>query len=109
MSAPMTKTGRATRSDAIDLADIRAAAKRIEGFVRRTPMIAAPPVKTPPGYAGPLNLKLESLQVTGSFKPRGAINTLRSLSQGRATFTMTFDHYEPVPQMVAQEIQAKYA
>ena len=31
------------------------------------------------------------------------------LSQGRAQFTMTFDHYEPVPQMVAQEIQAKYA
>jgi elongation factor G len=39
----------------------------------------------------------------------GYVNTLRSLSQGRATFTMTFDHYEPVPQMVAQEIQAKYA
>jgi elongation factor G len=39
----------------------------------------------------------------------GYVNSLRSLSQGRATFTMTFDHYEPVPQMVAQEIQAKYA
>jgi elongation factor G len=39
----------------------------------------------------------------------GYVNTLRSLSQGRATFTMTFDHYEPVPQMVAQEIKAKYA
>lgn len=80
MSAPMAKTAAATRSDAIDLASVRAAATRIEGFVRRTPMIAAPPVKTPPGYAGPLILKLESLQVTGSFKPRGAINTLRSLS-----------------------------
>jgi elongation factor G len=39
----------------------------------------------------------------------GYVNTLRSLSQGRAQFTMHFDHYEPVPQMVAQEIQAKYA
>jgi elongation factor G len=39
----------------------------------------------------------------------GYVNTLRSLSQGRAQFTMTFDHYEPVPQMVAQEIQTKYA
>jgi len=39
----------------------------------------------------------------------GYVNTLRSLSQGRAQFTMYFDHYEPVPQMVAQEIQAKYA
>jgi elongation factor G len=39
----------------------------------------------------------------------GYVNTLRSLSQGRAQFTMTFDHYEPVPQVVAHEIQAKYA
>jgi elongation factor G len=39
----------------------------------------------------------------------GYVNTLRSLSQGRAQFTMTFDHYEPVPQMVAQEIREKYA
>ena len=39
----------------------------------------------------------------------GYVTALRSLSQGRAQFTMTFDHYEPVPQMVAQEIQAKYA
>jgi elongation factor G len=52
-------------------------------------------------------------QVIGAMVPLatmfGYVNTLRSLSQGRATFTMTFDHYEPVPQMVAQEIQAKYA
>jgi elongation factor G len=39
----------------------------------------------------------------------GYVNTLRSLSQGRAQFTMTFDHYDPVPQMVAQEIREKYA
>ncbi len=39
----------------------------------------------------------------------GYVNTLRSLSQGRAQFTMHFDHYEPVPQMVAEEIRAKYA
>ncbi|WGF88605.1 elongation factor G [Marinivivus vitaminiproducens] len=39
----------------------------------------------------------------------GYVNTLRSLSQGRAQFTMTFDHYEPVPQMVADEIKQKYA
>src|ERR1700674_3274321 len=37
------------------------------------------------------------------------VNTLRSMSQGRATFTMQFDHYEQVPSNVAQEIQAKYA
>ena len=31
------------------------------------------------------------------------------LSQGRAQYTMQFDHYEPVPTAVAQEIQKKYA
>jgi len=39
----------------------------------------------------------------------GYINTLRSMSSGRANFTMLFDHYEPVPQNIAEEIQAKYA
>jgi elongation factor G len=39
----------------------------------------------------------------------GYVNTLRSMSQGRATFTMQFDHYEQVPQNVAQEVQTKYA
>ena len=37
----------------------------------------------------------------------GYVNTLRSLSQGRAQFTMQFDHYEQVPQAVADEIRAK--
>jgi elongation factor G len=39
----------------------------------------------------------------------GYVNTLRSMSQGRATFTMQFDHYEQVPSNVAQEVQAKFA
>jgi len=39
----------------------------------------------------------------------GYVNNLRSMSQGRATFTMQFDHYEQVPQHVAQEVQAKFA
>ncbi|ATO57193.1 elongation factor G [Bartonella sp. 1-1C] len=39
----------------------------------------------------------------------GYVNTLRSMSQGRAQYTMQFDHYEPVPLAVAQEIQKKYA
>jgi elongation factor G len=39
----------------------------------------------------------------------GYVNTLRSMSQGRAQYTMQFDHYEPVPTAVAQEIQKKYA
>jgi elongation factor G len=39
----------------------------------------------------------------------GYINTLRSMSSGRAQFTMQFDHYEPVPQNISEEIQAKFA
>ncbi|AQX19963.1 elongation factor G [Bartonella sp. WD16.2] len=39
----------------------------------------------------------------------GYVNTLRSMSQGRAQYTMQFNHYEPVPLAVAQEIQKKYA
>jgi elongation factor G len=37
------------------------------------------------------------------------VNSLRSMSQGRAQYTMEFDHYEQVPQAVADEVQAKYA
>jgi elongation factor G len=39
----------------------------------------------------------------------GYINTLRSMSSGRAQFTMQFDHYDPVPSNISDEIQAKYA
>ncbi len=37
----------------------------------------------------------------------GYINTLRSMSQGRAQYTMQFDHYEPVPPNIAEEIKKK--
>ncbi|TIO04431.1 elongation factor G [Mesorhizobium sp.] len=37
------------------------------------------------------------------------VDNLRSMSQGRAAYTMQFDHYEPVPTAVAQEVQKKYA
>ncbi|WP_394178534.1 elongation factor G [Yoonia maritima] len=39
----------------------------------------------------------------------GYINTLRSMSSGRAQFSMQFDHYDPVPQNLSEEIQKKYA
>ena len=39
----------------------------------------------------------------------GYINTLRSMSSGRANFTMQFSHYEPVPSNISEEIQAKFA
>jgi elongation factor G len=39
----------------------------------------------------------------------GYINNLRSMSSGRAEFTMIFDHYDAVPQNISDEIQKKYA
>ena len=39
----------------------------------------------------------------------GYVNNLRSLSQGRAQYTMQFDHYAEVPQAVSDEIRAKIA
>ncbi|KEP68217.1 elongation factor G [Thioclava dalianensis] len=51
--------------------------------------------------------------VINSFVPLanmfGYINNLRSMSSGRAVFTMLFDHYEAVPQNISDEIQKKYA
>ena len=39
----------------------------------------------------------------------GYVNNLRSATQGRAQFTMQFDHYEPVPQAVAEDVISKIA
>jgi elongation factor G len=39
----------------------------------------------------------------------GYINNLRSMSQGRASYTMQFDHYEQVPTAVAEEVKKKYS
>ena len=39
----------------------------------------------------------------------GYVNNLRSMSQGRAAYTMSFDHYSEVPRNVADEVVAKYA
>ena len=39
----------------------------------------------------------------------GYVNTLRSMSQGRATFTMQFDHYAELPANVVGEVQKKFA
>ncbi len=61
------------------LSDIQAAQARIAGHIRRTPLLEARPVRQPAPDATTLYLKLENLQVTGSFKARGAVNKLLSL------------------------------
>ena len=64
------------------LADIEAAAARIAPHVRRTPALRLTPPLCPalPLRQGGLVLHLECLQVAGSFKPRGAFNTLLQLA-----------------------------
>jgi len=64
----------------ITLDDVRAAAARIAPYVRRTPLVPARSLKDNPYPEGELLLKLECLQVTGSFKARGASNKLLSLT-----------------------------
>ena len=101
-----------------------------EGAAKASPQLLEPVMRveavTPDEYMGDIIGDLNSRrgQITG-MEPRGNaqvvsamvplatmfgyVNTLRSLSQGRAQFTMHFDHYEPVPAVVAEEIRAKYA
>ncbi len=62
----------------VTIADIRRAAAAIEGAVARTPAIMAPALCVLTGAE--IYLKLETLQATGSFKERGALNKLLTLS-----------------------------
>ncbi len=74
----------------VDLAMIKAAAARIQGRVRQTPVLDSQPMRGPVLDARRLLLKLECLQVTGSFKARGASNKLLTLddqARGRGLVT----------------------
>ncbi|MCO5090832.1 threonine/serine dehydratase [Bosea sp. (in: a-proteobacteria)] len=65
----------------ITLGDIRAARERIAPYIRRTPTLAYARTRGP-DFGGQVTLKLESLQAAGSFKARGAMNRLLTLSRG---------------------------
>ena len=101
-----------------------------EGVPKADPRLLEPIMKvevvTPEEYMGDIIGDLNSRrgQVSGmdqrgnarvieAFVPLasmfGYVNTLRSMSQGRAQFTMQFDHYEQVPQHIADEVKSKYA
>jgi threonine dehydratase len=62
----------------IPISRIREAAARIAGKVHRTPLLPASGLGS--RFGASLHLKCESLQKTGSFKPRGALNKVLSLS-----------------------------
>jgi len=101
-----------------------------EGMVRAGPKLLEPVMRvevvTPEDYMGDvigdLNSRRGSItgmdsrgnaRVIDAIVPLanmfGYVNNLRSMSQGRAQFTMHFDHYEQVPQGVADEVRAKMA
>jgi threonine dehydratase len=61
--------------------DIRAAARRLEGRAVLTPLLESPPLNARLG--GRLLVKAETLQRTGSFKFRGAYNTLAQLGEAQ--------------------------
>ena len=110
--------------------EIAARAAMREGLRKAGAKLLEPVMKveviTPEDYTGGIIGDLTSRrgQVTGQ-EPRGNavainafvplanmfgyINNLRSMSSGRAQFTMLFDHYDPVPQNLSDEIQKKYA
>ena len=100
----------------ITLADVRAAAARIEGRVLRTPAIRCDAISRATGAE--VTLKLENLQATGAFKERGAANRLALLSEaerkaGAKSFGLVGAHTVedrllPVPSpWVSRELEVK--
>jgi threonine dehydratase len=92
--------------------EIRAAADRIRGFVRRTPLISASPARAHRELARALALKLEALQVTGSFKARGAVTASggnHGLAVAYAGWTAGAPATIFLPRSVAPDKLAKFA
>ena len=110
--------------------EIAARAAMKEGLAKASPKLLEPIMKvevvTPRDYMGDVIGDLNSrrgritgqdqrgnAEVINAMVPLanmfGYVNTLRSMSQGRAQYSMTFDHYEQVPQAVADEVRAKMA
>ena len=110
--------------------EIAARAAFKDGAVKAAPRLLEPimrvEVVTPEDYMGDVIGDLNSRrgQITGmdsrgnarvvdAMVPLanmfGYVNTLRSMSQGRAQYTMHFDHYEQVPPAISDEVRAKMA
>jgi len=64
----------------LTMRDIYSARARIAPIARKTPLVSSPALAELTGSE--ITLKLENLQETGSFKPRGAANKLLSLNLG---------------------------
>jgi threonine dehydratase len=66
-----------TTAGKLTLADVERARERVASYVRTTPLVHSRPLSEAAGCA--VHLKLENRQLTGSFKPRGALNKILSL------------------------------
>lgn len=64
----------------VTIDDVRAARERIDGVIRRTPMLRKPTLE-PLAGSHPVYIKCEHLQRTGSFKLRGALNLVAQLDE----------------------------
>ena len=77
-AAPANKPDNAAALKSVTIADVRAAAKVIEGAIERTPTLHSQTLSRMAGCE--IWLKFENLQFTASFKERGALNKLSSLT-----------------------------
>ncbi len=110
--------------------EIAAQAAFREGVMKARPILLEPVMRvevvTPEGYMGDIIGDLNSRRGTvGAMDQRGNarvvsamvplanmfgyVNNLRSMSQGRAQYTMHFDHYAEIPQAVSEEVRERLA
>jgi threonine dehydratase len=91
----------------IPLSEIRAAAERLAGTIHRTPMMSARSIGARAGVE--LSLKCECFQKTGSFKPRGALNKVLSLTaaeRGRGLVTVSAGNHAQAVAWAARHVEA---
>src|SRR5215470_3415372 len=91
----------------ISLDDIQDAAERLEGRIHRTPVLSARSIGERARVV--LHLKCESFQKTGSFKPRGALNKVLSLTdaeRARGLVTVSAGNHAQAVAWVARHVAA---
>lgn len=91
----------------IALSEIRAASERLAGTIHRTPMLSAHSLGARAGVE--LRLKCECFQKTGSFKPRGALNKVLSLSaadRARGLVTVSAGNHAQAVAWAARHVSA---
>src|SRR5215510_2711746 len=91
----------------IPLSEIRAASERLAGTIHRTPLMSAQAIGARAGVE--LRLKCECFQKTGSFKPRGALNKVLSLSaaeRARGLVTVSAGNHAQAVAWAARHVAA---